>query len=783
MGDFTLAIATAPKRDSKTWKNGVITWDEFLGWCQTPDNKKEAGNYVFGRLNGDRRTKRTIEARSAVTLDVDFPSESFQVDVQMLDFHLVWHTTYSSTPQSPRYRIIIPLDREVSPAEYEAAARAVMDMIGLEQFDPGSIQPERYMFKPATQKPDFYDWMEQNGPTASAEELVAACPESLEALPLGTPPRWKKDPLEMPGLIGEFNRAHQDLDELIETFDLPYERASGTRWTLKGSVGAAGVGEVRPGLWYSHHANDPAFGQACSAFDLVRLHQFVELDDQSKENTPVNRLPSHLRMLEVAEIDPVTMDARWSDTVADFGGSPDTPRPATAPAPSQSSQSQPAAPQSTSGGNWRTGLVVNRAGAVTDSLANWNLIRANDPAFKVISWNKMTRSIEITGDLPWRDYVHSERAWLNRDTSALMVHLEETYRGLRVAKIRVDTLIDDHVSRNTIDPVRDYLVGLKWDGTPRIETCLPGVTPTEFTRLAARKSLVAAVARVMQPGVKWDHSLILFGSEGLGKTFWIDKMSKGWTATLGDIRSKDTLITLDRTWIVVSDEGHSLKKSDADMQKEFLTRSTDVWRAPYEAQASEHPRRCVIWGTTNDDVFLRNQEGNRRYLIVHCERQVDFDAMTDHYVDQVWAEAYHLWQHGEVLFLAGDENALATVERERFTEDDAQAGLIEEYLDMLVPADWDSMGPAGRAAYFLDSKAGMVKGTDPITVTCAAQIWYEALGEMKNPRKVDLQLIHESMKNVMGWRKLPGKRQRFQGYGPQMPYERFDPTADLEELI
>ena len=75
--------------------------------------------------------------------------------------------------------------------------------------------------------------------------------------------------------------------------------------------------------------------------------------------------------------------------------------------------------------------------------------------------------------------------------------------------------------RHSIDPLRDYLEGLVWDGTPRMETCLPGVVPTEYTRLVARKVMTAAVARVLEPGIKWDHMLVIFGSEGLGKSMWI----------------------------------------------------------------------------------------------------------------------------------------------------------------------------------------------------------------------------------------------------------------------
>lgn len=779
--DFTLAIATAPKRDSIKWKNEVVAWSDIKAWMSTPDNKKEAGNFVLGRLNGERRNKNSIEARSALTLDVDHPDEEFLDRLSEVAYLHIWHTTYSSTPDNPRYRLIIPLDREISPAEYEAAARGVMETLGMEAFDPGSIQPERYMFKPSTQKEAWFLWGEHQGEVADADVLIAMAPESLAGLPPIRPTRWKTPPFEMAGMVGEFNRAYEDLDDLIEAYDLPYERAGSKRWTLKGAVGsAAGVGEVAPGLWYSHHGGDPAYGEAQCAFDLVRIHQFGALDEDVRTKTPVNKKPSYVRMVEVATQDERVVASLFSAIEEDFEKAETPAAPASDPDPDGDSEEDTEAPK-----DWRTKLQINKAGTVVDSLANWDLIMENDRDFKALVRNEMTNSIEVDRDLDWRRYRPSDRTWTTHDLQILKNRVEKRYR-LRAAKERVEEMVILTAFNRQVDPVVDYLKSLddKWDGRPRLETCLPGVKPTAFTRLVARKSFVAAVARAMDPGIKWDHSLILFGDEGLGKSYWVDKMSKGWTADLGDIRRPDTLLKISRTWIVVSDEGHSLKKADADEQKEFLTRRVDVFRAPYERQVADHPRRCVIWGSTNDDVFLRRQQGNRRFLIVKCENKVDFDALTDDYVDQVWAEAYHLWQKGEVLFLDEVESELAVEEREFFTEDDALAGRIGAFLDMKVPDNWQKMGQEARKQHYWEHRDdGIAGGDNDIQVTCPVQIWFELMGEMRSPQPADLRLIRESMKNVPGWRRAVKPIYFDKSYGVQRVYERFDAEAELEELI
>lgn len=784
--DFTLAIATAPKKDSAQWKNKVVVWSDIKKWMDTPANKKESGNYVLGRLVKDgRRNNRTVEARSALTIDVDHPDDNFLERLEQEQYLHIWHTTHSSTPDNPRYRVIIPLDREINPAEYEAAVRGFMEILGSESgFDPSSIEYARYMFMPSSQKPAWFEWGEGIGPLADPDELIANAPESLAGLPPIRPSRRKQDPFQMAYPIGEFNRAYEDLDALIQEYELPYDSAGTKRWTLRGALrSAAGVGEVAPGLWYSHHGGDPAHGEAQTAFDLVRIHLFGELDEDVKPRTPVNKKPSHLAMKDLAMADPKVLEAKWKEPYEDFEDFDATRTTPTVDPPDNKPSEASEAPSDDKPADWRTGLATNRAGAVLDSLDNWKLILKHDPNFKAIVYNEMTRSTEVDGETTWRRDP-SIRAWLESDLKNLQMWVEEKYH-LRASKERVDLLVMRARSMRHVDPVKDYLVSLdgRWDGQARVEECLPGVTPDDFTRMAARKSLVAAVARAMQPGVKADHTLIIYGKAGLGKSEWIDRMSKGWTADLGDIRNKDTLVTLSRSWIVVADEGHSLRKADVDAQKAFLTRRVDVFRAPYERQVAEYPRRCVIWGTTNEDVFLTRDEGNRRYLPVHSTEKVDLDSLTPDYIDQLWAEAYHMWQNGELLYLTEDESTLAVQERERYTEDDTLAGQIASFLDMKVPEDWLKMGRDERHIFFRDYQQGADVGTESIQMTCVLQVWHEVMGEQYSPTEANRRMIRASMKNVAGWR--PGDKTKYfdKSYGSQRVYERFDLAAELEEIL
>lgn len=782
--DTTFAIFTAPKRDSRHWSKSKVTWGEIVSWMDSPGDQKESGNYLLGTLEKtttmhDRarpdelctnyhRRKQAVVSRSAITLDVDHPAEGFAEGVELaFPYAVIIHTTYSSTPSEPRYRLIIPTDRELAPDEYITAANAVMQMLG-DGFDKSSQEPERYMFRPSSQRPQWFESLVVDGDPAPVDWLLESFEEDLSTKPIPGPGRNKRDPFEIEGTIGAFNKAYEDLDLLIETYELPYEKVDEDRYHLVGATSQAGMGPVREtaGLFYSHHANDPAFGKTCSAFDLVRLHRFSDLDDEVDPNTPVNKLPSHLAMLELAVLDHRAI-AEMVGT--DFAAEMD----------------ELAATDEGEGASvdWQLRLRRHpRTMAIHDEIRNWDLISRFDPVLTSLYYNQMSMSPETRG-LPWRKDTEEQPEIREYDRLEFVDYLERTY-GFRPTKARADALIDTKANQNPVHPVKDYLLGLEWDGKPRLELCLPGVKPTPFTRRVARMSLVAAVARVLTPGCKYDHTLVLYGDEGLGKSWWINRMAKGHSSSLGRIDNKDTLLVMQRSWVMVADEGHSLRKADSDAMKEFLTETKDVFRMPYAKETLPHPRRCVIWSTTNDETFLRRQQGNRRFLIVHCEQKVDFDKFTEEYVDQIWAEAVHLFENGEQqLWLDDDAAVEAAIERERFVEEDSLAGIIQEFLDQLVPMDWWSKSPDQRIAWMSDRDQGFeAEGDVQINRTCSLQIWVEAMGRRKGDhRRVDLLEITEAIKRVPGWRVESG-RHRVPGYGPQLTFVRTNDST-LEDLL
>lgn len=234
-------------------------------------------------------------------------------------------------------------------------------------------------------------------------------------------------------------------------------------------------------------------------------------------------------------------------------------------------------------------------------------------------------------------------------------------------------------------PIRDQLNALRWDGVHRLDSWLvrhAGADNTPYTFAVSRKFLIAMVARVMQPGCKHDHTLVLSGEQGQNKS----KMCKAlageqyFSETLPSIRSDktDAIRHLQGKWLVELAELAPSRTSDAEDLKAFLSGAVDRVRMPYAKFDEAFPRQCVFVGTTNDDQFLRDATGGRRFWPVAVRQVIDVNSLADER-DQLFAEAAAAFKEGESWWLDRE------FEAEHAAPMQAAAYVSDSWVDDVAP--------------------------------------------------------------------------------------------------
>ena len=760
---MNIELTVVQHHTSKQWLPVTMTWEDFVNNAQKPATKKHCGGYMAGKASSINRKDSQVEYRTMVTLDADNAEPSLPARVERLGLTALIHSTYSHTPDTPRYRIVIPLiGPGLTEEEYPRAARGLMETLGKEQFDKTCDQAKRIMFWASTSSPDQYEVYSYDGEPATAQRL-------LERFGGFTPkPEHKRgpkqDPYKLPGVIGAFNRLY-NMARAVEEFNLPYEYVGENRWKYSGSKSSGGVCAYPDGYVYSNHASDPAGGRALCVFDLVAMHRFRDLDEEA--GTPLNVAPKDRPSIRKAmkefmglqdvkeELMGINLNLLGNGELTDMPG-------------------------------WVSKLHVHpKTGKTLDDAYNWRLLVEHDPVLQGLAYNTMSLATVTRQDLPWRKVTPGRNDQLTEaDREEISDHLECTYNMRYPSERRLNGVINKSAQKHAFHPVEEYLEGLQWDGVSRIESWLP-CDQNAHTRRVARLVAVQAVARALNPGVKVDNCLILAGGEGLGKTRFIETMSRGWHTQLGPIEGaalRDTIMHMSKSWITISDEGVAMKKADADALKNFITLTHDNVRLPYARETVELPRRQVIWGTTNNTIFLRAQEGNRRFLIVEVTKKVGL--YTDEYVDQVWAEAVHIWKESRAkhgvksnpdLYLSDEEEAVAKSVRERATEEDPLVGRIQNYLDMLVPDDWEKMSVEDRIKQLHLYESGLVRGTHRIDRVCTLEIWSVVLGNTHGkPSRVESLEIAEALRKIPGWESSGAKRARFSFFGQQRFFLRVE---------
>ena len=304
-----------------------------------------------------------------------------------------------------------------------------------------------------------------------------------------------------------------------------------------------------------------------------------------------------------------------------------------------------------------------------------------------------------------------------------------------------------------------------------------GAKDTPYVRAVTRKTLVAAVARIYQPGIKFDSILVLNGPQGIGKSTLFARLGKEWysdSLSISDMKDKTAAEKLQGYWILELGELVGIKKMDVETVKSFISRTDDKYRRAYGVNVESHPRSCIIVGSTNSDGgFLRDITGNRRFWPVQvtgCGKYHPWE-LTD--VDQIWAEAIERYNSGEELFLTGSLEDEAVSQQREAMEVDEREGLVREYLERLLPETWEELSIYERQDYIRSPEdPTLPEGTIRREIVSNMEIWCECFGKHKEDlRPSDSYSIAAIMKRIDGWEKR-GRIADLSIYGRQRVYER-----------
>ena len=800
--NIPLDIAVAKSCNAVKWRNRTLDWlhvvnrvsetfrteetitEYFAMSKDKQDVIKNVGGFVGGKLSGGTvinkktnkpeeitepygiRRKGHILHRQLVALDVDFGNLDVWLDFINLDYAGAFYSTHKHTPAKPRLRILFPLDRPVSPDEYEAIARTVASWLGIDLFDDTTYQPIRLMYYPSTSSDGEFLFAYNDAPVASADAILETLDDWTDPLTWARSSREAKvketfgsDTVERPenkaGVIGAFCRVYSIQDvitEFLEEVYSPCPEMGTDRFSYAGGSTAGGLLIYDTVFAYSHHASDPAGNRLCNAFDLVRLHKFGDLDEE-KSNKAMTEFASKL-----TEVKRELVRTKRTEGATAYDEIEDESR------------------KIATADEWIGELECDGKGKIKNTIHNVSTIILNDENLKDrFGYNEFECREVITKRILWdKPETNYPRAVIDSDDSQLRLYLERSY-GITI-KSAIEDGLNIAIRSNSFHPVKQYLRACEWDGIERLDSLyitLFGADDTPYLRAITRKAFTAAVARIFNEGCKFDYVTVIVGEQGIGKSTALSLLAGQWFSdSVTTLQGKEAIESIQGAWLIELGELAGMRRAEVDAVKHFISKREDRYRVAYGKRIEYFPRRCVFFATTNNEDFLRDVTGNRRFWVVPTHGRTGgmnpndyLDPLT---VSQIWAEARYRFEEGETLFLDNDLEGVAKKIQDAHLEKDDRSGLISEYLDRLLPKNWHTLDPYSRRNWLADEGN---KGEIVREEVCLLEIWAECLG--KNPediKRMDSYEIAKILKCMRNWKTDTSKRVKF--YGLQKIYKR-----------
>jgi len=808
MQKYNIAIGRS-KCDTR-WQNKQVTWQTFLDKIRNThrtsetigvylkatsarqDDIKDIGGFVGGHLSGGRRLASAIVSRSMLTFDADEAELDFWERFTMqYGCKAALYSTHKHTEDAPRYRLIIPLTREVFPDEYAAIMRRMAGDTGIDQYDHTCYQPERLMYWPSTSKDGVYDFREQDGEVLNPDDILATYGNWQDVSEWPTGIRENKirlkdakkqgEPNEKPGLIGAFNRAYTISEVIDKYLSDVYEKCDADdRYTyIEGST-AAGVIVYDDKYTFSHHSTDPTSGQLCNAFDLVRLHKYSLLD-KTDEDIPINKRPSYLAMCDFVSTDQVVKrqlgEAKLTAAKEAFSDIAEAMEVGakSSMVPKGKNGQKPNLPKDEEIADdtaWLDLMDVDRKGNYLGTINNIALILEHDPVFRNnLAFDEFKQQGIFRRNLPWRK-LNGKDVLTDKDMANIENYIEKVYKLTTGSKLAKGLLVV--LEKASFHPVVSYLKSLEWDGTPRVDNLLIkylGAADTEYVRTVTRKALAACVARVMQPGIKFDYVLTLVGEEGQGKSALWDRLGGKWfsdTFNMHMLQTKEAYEQIQGVWIIEIGELAGMAKAEVERVKGFISARQDNYRSPYGHNTEQRLRQCVFFASTNTSDFLKSQTGNRRFWpVATFEREpiASVYEMDKEIVDQVWAEALELYANDEPLYLDKELSAEAKLVQEDYTQENPLVESIEHFVSMRIPPNWYDLDYYEKLdfinSYDKQDQSELVE-RDRV---CKYEIWELVIQGKGTITLMAWQQIKQAMDKLKGWVKV--KEQQRYGHYPR----------------
>ncbi len=294
----------------------------------------------------------------------------------------------------------------------------------------------------------------------------------------------------------------------------------------------------------------------------------------------------------------------------------------------------------------------NGHGVAYKDMANALAVLQDHPYYKdTIKYNEFRQEIEYN-DKPLED----------ADIVKIQYFMQLDIGLHGISKEAVYSAIVHYANKNKYDEAQDWLTGLKWDGTERLNSWIAsatGVEDDDYHQGIGAQWFMGMIRRIMLPGSIFDYMLVLVGPQGIGKTSLFRIIGGKWYKSYtGAMDNKDFYLALRGAIIIDLDEGATLYKSEAIKIKSIITETHDEFRAPYDRVMKKYPRRFVFSMSTNDTEPFRDVTGNRRYWVIDAEKGINF-AWLEENREQLFAEAYHYFKEKIAVIEVPIDKALA----------------------------------------------------------------------------------------------------------------------------